>query len=351
MLKNQPFMLRYTERTRAVYLNIIFIFILMSFILSACGGSTSTPVVAEATVTAAAPTRPAATLAPTLAPTPVPAQGKVVLVAPEGEKTVRAALQSLVAEAKLAFEARSALKKEDLRPEWKIVVLLQAPDDLPGLLSAAPATQFLLLGDAQPAANLSVIRQDELQRAFVAGYITALVAPDWRAGGLLPADPATLVDAFVNGGRYWCGRCIPHYAPLVLFPIAVTQPAGAALTGWQDALNQMNKSILQAVYASPQASTPELLKAMVNQNLIVVGTSTPTSEVQGRYATSVVFDPLPALKKLWPDLLAGKGGAQAPATLTWADVNEAYFTPGKQRLALEVTAGLADGTIGPLSVP
>ena len=95
--------------------------------------------------------------------------------------------------------------------------------------------------DLSAGGNLSVVRQLEVQRTFMAGYITTLIAPDWRAAGLLPDAPADLQDAFINGGRYWCGRCIPMYAPLVLFPLAGTQPAGTDAAGWQSTLQDLQK--------------------------------------------------------------------------------------------------------------
>ena len=50
-------------------------------------------------------------------------------------------------------------------------------------------------------------------------------------------------------------------------------------------------------------------------------------------------------------VLAGKGGQSANASVAWTDVNETFFSPGRQRLAKEVLAGLLDGTINPFSVP
>jgi hypothetical protein len=349
------------------------ILILMLGLLTACSTGGSSPTAAApatgvpgATLAATRaagtpPATPAAATASALPPTATaaPLPGKVLLVAPPEAGTdlansARTTLAGLAAAANLAFETRPGLLPEELKPEFKVIVLLQAPQNLPALLAGAPQAQFAVLGgsELEPKGNLSVIRQREEVRAFLAGYILTLITPDWRALGLLPDAPPALQEAFINGGRYWCGRCVPHYAPMVLFPVATTQPAGTTLAGWKDAFTQLHsKNVLQSVYVAPQANSPELLKALVNQNIIVVGTSTPGAEVQGRYAASVVFNPAAALKKLWPDLLAGKGSVQVPAVLTWADVNEAYFTAGKQRLAEAVVAGLADGTIGPLSVP
>jgi len=205
--------------------------------------------------------------------------------------------------------------------------------------------------DLPAGERLSVIREPEEMRTFMAGYITTLVAPDWRSAGLLPDDPAQLQDAFINGGRYWCGRCIPIYAPVVLFPLVSVQPASTDAAGWENAVNELQQKILDAVYLSPQAFSPELVKALVDQQLLLTGTQFPGIDFKASWIATLSFDPIPALKSLWPDLVAGQGGQTASASLAWTNVNEDLFTPGRQRLAQQALDGLLDGSINPLSVP
>lgn len=326
--------------------------LILALLLTACGATTVSPTATDPTPAPSltVSSRPSATLPPAATAMPSPAPGKVVLVAPPEAESARTALAALASQARLGFEARASLAAAELKPEMKVVVFLQAPADLDALLAAAPKTQFVVVGDLEAKGNLSAIRSREELRTFLAGYITTLSAPDWRAAGLL-SDAPGLLDAFLNGGRYWCGRCIPMYAPVVLFPLGAALPASTAAAGWQAAVTQMQKSILQAVYVSPEAYSPDLLKALAEQKLILVGTTAPTADAKARWAATLSFDPLPALQKLWPDLVAGKGGLSSDASLAWTDVNETYFTAGKQRLAQQVLEGLLDGTIYPFSVP
>jgi len=341
--------------------------VLLCCLLAACSaGGDSTPSLTltpapSAEVTAGVPT---ASLEPAATKVPTQVQGKVILVAPSQAGALGSALAGLAQDSGLAFEIRPALRPEEIQAEVRLVIMLQALDDLAALTAAAPQTQFLVVtqggppgaggSDLQAAGNLSVIRQLEVQRTFMAGYITTIIAPDWRAAGLLPDAPADLQDAFINGGRYWCGRCIPVYAPLVLFPLAGTQPAGTDAAGWQSTLQELQQKVLEAVYISPAADSSDLLQAIAGQKLIMVGTQLPegaSPEVKAAWAVTLSFDPLPAIQKMWPDLAAGKGGQTADASLNWTDVNADIFTVGKQRLAQEALDGLLDGTIGPLSVP
>ena len=323
---------------------------------SAGGEGTPTPAQTPALTPSAAVTGAAPTTVPTPTATkvPTPAQGRAILVAPSGAEAARSALAGLASGSGLAFETRTALRPEEIQPEVKLLVFLQVPDDLAALRAAAPQAQFVAAGgrsDLEAGGNLSVVREAEEQRTFLAGYITTIIAPDWRAAGLLPDAPAGLQDAFINGGRYWCGRCVPIYAPLVLFPLAGVQPVGTDAAGWQSALQELQTKVLEAVYISPAAASPDLLKALSEKKLILVGTQSPIPEVKAAWAATLSFDPLPAIQKMWPDLVAGKGGQVANASLSWTDVNPDIFTVGKQRLAKEALDGLLDGTISPFSVP
>lgn len=343
-------------------IRICALILLCCSLLAACsagGDSTPVPTVAATGLPLATETVVPQTSAPPATVVPTPAQGKVILVAPAETGAVASALSDLAGASGLAFETRPALSPQEIPAETRLVVLLQAPQDLAALTSAAPQAQFVVQGgsDLQAGGNLSVIRQLEEQRTFMAGFITTIVAPDWRAAGLLPDTPGDLQDAFINGGRYWCGRCVPMYAPLVLFPLAGVQPPGTDAAGWQSTLQELQNSVLEAVYISPAADSPDLRAALNAQKLILVGTQTPASGssegagAKANWAATLSFDPLPAIQKLWPDLLAGKGGQTVDASLSWTDVNADIFTLGRQRLAQEALDGLLDGTISPFSVP
>lgn len=344
---------------------LVFLLCLGLAACSAGGDGTPTPANTPALTPSAAATGAAPTdvRMPTATKVPTPAQGRVILVVPsgaeaagprQGTEAVRSALAGLASGSGLAFETRTALRPEEIGPEVKLLIFLQVPDDLAALRAAAPQAQFVTAGvssDLEAGGNLSVVREAEELRTFLAGYITTIVAPDWRAAGLLPDAPAGLQDAFINGGRYWCGRCVPIYAPLVLFPLAGVQPAGTDAAGWQASLQELQAKVLEAVYISPAAASPDLLKALSTKKLILVGTQSPIPEVKAAWAATLSFDPLPAIQKMWPDLVAGKGGQAANASLSWTDVNPDIFTVGKQRLAKEALDGLLDGTISPFSVP
>jgi hypothetical protein len=345
--------------------SIAFLFIFILF-LSACGASqTVAPTTAATQSISTSVAATMAVLSPTTAsPTavPTPGLGKVILVTQgtsAGSESdplaqpVTAALKDLVVPLKWGVETRQSPLKEEIQSAWKVLIFTEPPANLAELQAAAPQTQFIVLGDGNLEArgNLSVIRLREEFRVFMAGYITTLVASDWRSLGLLPAAPANLQDAFLSGGRYWCGRCIPVHGPVVLFPLVSVQAAGAAAGEWQQAVAGQQKNVLEAVYLSPAAHSPALVKALFSQKLVLTGAAYPGDEYSRLWAATLSFDPIPALQKLWPNVSAGKGGQLADAGLVWSNVNDDLFGAGKQRLAKDALAGLLDGTISPFSVP
>lgn len=320
--------------------------------LSACARLTGTP---AATLT---PTQPPVPPTDTPAPTSTPAPGKVVLVAPPEAGTqlaedARGLLSDLAAEQGWTVETRPALQASELAPEMKVVVMLNVPGNLSELLAAAPQTQFAVVSptDLQPGANLNVIRVRPEAQAFLAGYLATLIAPDWRAAGLLPQND-TLLLAFHDGGGYFCGICNPFYSPYVKFPLAVGMAANPDPAAWTPTLDEFGKTVVYVVYVAPESSTPELLTELAKRNVVLLGGGqTPPDEIKARWAATIRQDALGPLDQIWQDLAAGKGGQVVNAGLEVTDVRGEYLSAGRMRLVDDVRQKLVDGLINPLEVP
>ncbi len=334
-------------------MKIRFALLLSIILVAAC---TANP---TGSITPIAPS-PTASAVPTTAPAPTdtPAPGKVFFVAADAGAGSAAALRAEVAQlastVNMVVEDRTTLAAADVGSDVRIAVLLSIPPDLDALLSAAPGVQFVAVGAAsslEPRANLSIIQQQPEQAAFLAGFIATIISSDWRSAGLIPDTPATLAEAFQNGGRYYCGYCSSRHGPITLFPLVTTLPAGSAPSAWLGGLAQMQQKLLETLYIDPTISSPELLADVSSQALVLVGGAAPAEDLRPRWAVTVSADVGAPLKALWPDLAAGIGGKTLPAALRLSDINENLFTPGKQRLAQDVITGLQDGTILPLSPP
>ncbi|HEX9011981.1 MAG TPA: hypothetical protein VF813_00645 [Anaerolineaceae bacterium] len=349
-------------------LSSVLLSILALVVLAGCGPSATarTPdrsavaTIVAATLSASAlPTQAASVAAPSAPAVPTQETGsKAVLVSAAGANSeLEAALKELAGKAGLAVETRAQLAPGDMTPGWKVVVMAAPPANLDQLLSAAPQTQFLVFSAADiptKAKNLTLVVSHREQEAFLAGYVAELVTGDWRAAGLLASDTplgGALQDAFLDGGRYYCGRCVPLNPPVAFFPLAASLPANSSPDQWKAAVDEMQKKILDVVYVSPEASSPDLLNYLAGQKVRILGGQPPSPEAQGNWIATLRIDTAASLRSLWPDLLAGKGGQAFSARIAVTDIQAQWLTPGRQRLVTEAIDNLEKGLINPLPAP
>jgi hypothetical protein len=189
------------------------------------------------------------------------------------------------------------------------------------------------------------------QQAFLAGYIAGLVAPEWKVGILSQKDNPSgdiAVTAFTNGFVYYCGSCrnplFPQ--PAGIYPVIVRIPSDAKpgeYTAYADLLIQ---NVVKVAYVFPDVATSDLLSYMSQKNLLLVGQSLPSQTLAPQWIASIQPDEITAIKNIFPQLVAGKGGQVVPTPLILADVNSNLLSAGKLRLAQDVLDGLQNGTIG-----
>jgi hypothetical protein len=317
-----------------------------------------------ATATAALPASTVPLPTPTQAPTSTPEPGRVLLIATPGSdaQAVQALLEELSAPAGLVLAVQPELQPGGVGQDTRVAVLLAAPPNLAELLASAPQARFVVYSpaDLPPAGNLSVIRTRAENQAFLAGFISVLLSPDWRAAGLLPADGplgAGLQDAYANGGRYYCGVCAPGWPLGMVYPQVAALPAGSDGPTWQAAAAGLyDNQKVEAYYLSAAAARPEVFaylqgREQFGRPLLLVGDQAPPEALRGQWAATVAFDALEPLRGLWPGLLAGQGEAVVEAPLVLRDVNPANLGEGRLRLVEELIDEIAGGRIFPFTLP
>lgn len=293
---------------------------------------------------------------PTLEPSPTTIPQRLVLVDPNGTATPE--MVTLVTEFSaanaLVFQNMAALDVTPPTAETRIVVFNGVPEGLDDLAGSAPQTQFIVIGDADPAgrANMSVVKAKPEDLAFMAGYLTMLIAWDWRAGGLIPNDTtlgAGYADAFDNGGRYVCGQCTSAYAPFYYFPLEVEESLQAGAGGWQVQVNALVEYFVKAAYVDPSAALPEVLDSLTAQGIILIGREGTLSPE--RFTALLGIDALPGLEQLLPQALAGTGGTTVGAQVKITSFkDESIVTPARVTLFNQTAANVAAGIIIPLSI-
>ena len=334
-------------RTR---LTALFLLILT---LAACGKptATSTPLVA---------TTAPATQVPTL--TPLPAAPLVILVTPADMPADESALYQktvydLAQASGMRFQVLNMLSLEDMQregPALKVVVAFPPDPGLDALVAAAPSVQFLAINipGLTPAANLSTIGANGApvdRQAFMAGYIAAMLAYDYRTGMLGRQDDPKLADietAFKNGVNFYCGLCQQKFPPWYDYPIRVEVSAGSPVEqypAWTDVLRQYE---VEVAYIPEDLATVDVLEALAQKDLKIISVNMPVSDLQSNWVVSLKPQLLPAIQQVFPDLLAGKGGQTLAVPLVLSDVNLDLLTEGKARLVQKTLDDLQAGFIG-----
>lgn len=308
---------------------------------------------------AAAKETPSAVPLPSQTPTPV--AGEVVLTYSQNynglrSEEARAVLEELAAGAGMVFSEFPGLQAGEVKENWKVVVLLDVPANLNELVASAPQTQFVAVSQSeQPAApNLSIIWEKPENQSFIAGFVTLMIATDWRAGALF-SDDAVLsplqLDAFINGGHYICGRCTSTWMPVKAFPLVSSMPVSTDLTAWQSVVAEMKMNVIYVMYVAPEVATNELLYELAAGGLILVGGKAPPDEIRPVWAGTVDFDPMTSLKNIWEPLLEGNGGQVVDASIRFSDINPQYFSQGRGRQAQQAVKSLISGAVYPLTPP
>ena len=321
-------------------------------LLAACAG--------RATPTAT-PEPPTATPNPTASPTALMPLAILVIPADMAQKdkdNSQTLIYNLTQANGMRFQVLNTLSADDLAlagPALKVVIAFPPDPGLAALTAAAPDVQFLAVGipDLESAPNLSSLGANGFpldQQAFLAGYIAGMVAPEWKVGILSQKDNPdgdAAVTAFTNGFVFFCGSCRDPLFPQPsgIYPVVVRIPTDAKPAEYTAYADLLVQNVVKVAYVYPEVATSDLLGYMSQKNLLLVGQSLPSEAVRPNWIASIQPDEITAIKNIFPDLIAGKGGQVVPTPLILADVNPDLLGAGKLRLAQEVLDGLQNGTI------
>ena len=332
------------------------LFFLLGLVLAACRSVSPTSqsvVTVSITSTSTQPATPSATPAQT--PTQTPPTPLAVLLAPDGSnsamaESLYASLKELIAQAGWRWELQTELAPQ--APGLKLVMALPPDPGIAELASQAPQVQFVTLGmqDISPMANLSPIQGETRfdQQGFLAGAIAAMITPDWRVGVVSTGDTAAgkaARNGFLNGAVYFCGLCLAYHGPIFDYPLYVEMPSNAGQADWQAAVDALVSQAVKTVYVSPEVDQPDLLNALAQAGLNIIGSGTPPENIKVQWVASVTTDPAKTIQEHLPELLAGEAGLDMTAPLVIQNVNPALLSPGRQDLADKIRTDLLGGKI------
>ena len=333
-------------------------FLVIMLLLTGCGAmgeKTVSP--EESTFTAV----PEPTTTPIDTPTPLPPVG--VLLTPPGSDQglideLNPIIGSYIRDLGLRFQVLTNLTADDFQnDEYQIVVVLAPFPDLQTLAESTPDTKFLAVGfnDLTPGENLSVLRSgggDYDIQGFIAGYIAALITPDWRVGALsVQENPDALAarDGFRTGVKYYCGLCNPKYAPTginYLYPKYIDLPLDATDAQISANVDFLVDRAVNTYYIVPGAGTQLIYRMLVAYEKNIIG---PGSDYQEEYknfwVVSLEYDLLAAFEELWPRFVEAESGLEHIPPLLLTDINYDLLSEGKVMMVEKILEEVSSGFI------
>jgi hypothetical protein len=84
---------------------------------------------------------------------------------------------------------------------------------------------------------------------------------------------------------------------------------------------------------------------MAQRGLLIISERLPFESLQTNWVASLQPDLVPAIQRLWPDLIAGRGGQTISTPLLLTDVNPELLPDGKQGMVQELLDNLLLGLV------
>lgn len=287
-----------------------------------------------------------------------------VLLVSEGElasivySQILTRVETLTADSGMRLVVMEGINPEMITPNVQVVIGVGTNLNLNGLAVNSPGVTFLAIGDptATVANNVSVIGDPGIeirQKAFLAGYLSALISSDNKIAALIHADNPEqdlLGESFVVGGRFYCGICQPLYPPYNVFPQWEALSSQLGEGGYRPVVNSLDNKDVEIVYVHGELVTPDLLIYLEELGMKVVSDQ-PPDIVRANWVATLTMDPVPALENLWLELISGQPGVNMPAAIILTDAEMGLVSEGRYRLfeamAAELQAGLVSYEIVP----
>jgi hypothetical protein len=209
----------------------------------------------------------------------------------------------------------------------------------------------ILIPSLEPAANITVIDDQGIGEGdigFLAGYLAAVISPEWRMGTISTSDsPGGLHHrrGFLNGAVFFCGLCRQIYPPFLNYPLFSEAPASTTPPEWLAVADVLIDSAIDTAYVAPGASDHTLYEYLAGAEINLIGTALPPPGLEENWIGTISADFQSALSAAWPGLLTEQGGTKHTAQLTITNINPNLFSPGRQHLVEKMIAELSAGFI------
>jgi hypothetical protein len=319
----------------------------LALLLSACGTKTTPSI------------EPTAMATSTPEPSPTPAKPMAILIIPadmpdSDSKLYQKTVYDLAQQSGLHFQVRNTLTPAELDPNVKVVVALPPDPGIAALAASAPQTQFLAVNipGVTAGGNISTIGgagDSPDIPAFLAGYISAMLATDYRTGMVGEKDSTrsgVAAQAFANGRQYYCGLCNPVAPPWYPYPIVVNMPSDVAQGEANAYADALHDRMVQVAYIYPEVQLPSQVTYLSSLGISMIGENPPPEDARSNWVATIQPKWIAAVQNAWSDIVSGSSGKSYPSPLTLTDINPDLLSEGKQRLAQQMMDDLLAGRVG-----
>lgn len=296
------------------------------------------------------------TPAPTLTATPSSPLALLVIPAdmdPAASSTYQSTVYDLAMQSGFRFQVRNTLSPTDLSDSTLKAVIVFPPDPgVAALAPTAPQAQFLTVNipDVIAGGNVSVLAHDTQVDipAFLAGYVAAMITPEYHIGMIIPKDnPDALraLNAFTNGMSFYCGQCPSFYLVNWTYPQYIEIPADEDESRYGGYANYLifDRQV-DTLYVYPDLATKDFITYIGTTGALNMGVSSPDPRPAG-WVMTIQPDILKAIQAAWPNLVSGQGGINVQSPLGLTDIDPSLLTEGKLRLAEQTLKDLLEGRI------
>lgn len=286
--------------------------------------------------------------------TPVPIREKMLFVS--AGMTNEALTQSLrdifnAADFPLDVEESAELPGGSVPKETTLVFYGAEPEGLTDFAAAHPDKMFVILGKgAAIGANVYSVRYDPTFEPFMAGFMLAITANDWRGGALVPSDDPVIGEAFgvavKNGMRYFCGPCKSIAPPYGVYPPMFALPRGSAPADWIAKLSELSATPVNTMYVPSAVESFELLNALSQAATNVVLSGNPPEGWAGNWVGSLRIDLSKTLMIALEEIATGNAPNVITPPIDMIVGNKPeVFSDGRMRLIEKTYADLVSGLV------
>lgn len=317
-------------------------------LLTACQTSTGTPS-AGVTLSSPAVVENTETPVPTVvSPTETPGTVFFVTNSTENDQ-LSDYLMEYSSSNDLVFQKNSSLN--EIKPRQNDVVVLLENETLQFVeTDIQPDVNYVVftLTDKTLSGNIHQIKQNLGEQVFLAGYISALIADDWRSGAILPNESisgTSYEQIFKNGGHYLCGRCAPVYAPVVFFPVTAAVDSTTAVF---DAYSQLESNRIFVLYIPDTLLTSELYTTLRENKRVIISDAPPKQETDQMADLYIYQDFVSPLSEALLNINSPDKSLLTTKLMIQDSANK--LSEGKLNFIQEMITNLESGLLSPYTV-